>query len=73
LFGDLHAELELFRLNFGEIILLPKVNESINVIEEEICQVQNKMGNVRGDSNVVVPVYIVTLYFMVDNVDSTDT
>jgi hypothetical protein len=31
------------------------------------------MGNVRGDSNVVVPVYIVTLYFMVDNVDSADT
>jgi hypothetical protein len=29
LFGFLHAgQLELFRLNFGEIILLPKVNEA---------------------------------------------
>src|SRR5438128_5636776 len=29
LFGDLHAgQLELFRLNFGEIILLPKINEA---------------------------------------------
>jgi hypothetical protein len=29
LFGDLHAgQLELFCLNFGEIILLPKVNEA---------------------------------------------
>jgi mannosylglycoprotein endo-beta-mannosidase len=29
LFGSLHAgQLELFRLNFGEIILLPKVNEA---------------------------------------------
>ena len=29
LFSDLHAgQLELFRLNFGEIILLPKVNEA---------------------------------------------
>ena len=29
LFTDLHAgQLELFRLNFGEIILLPKVNEA---------------------------------------------
>jgi hypothetical protein len=29
LFADLHAgQLELFRLNFGEIILLPKVNEA---------------------------------------------
>jgi hypothetical protein len=29
LFGILHAgQLELFRLNFGEIILLPKVNEA---------------------------------------------
>jgi hypothetical protein len=28
-FVDLHAgQLELFRLNFGEIILLPKVNET---------------------------------------------
>ena len=29
LFADLHCgQLELFRLNFGEIILLPKVNEA---------------------------------------------
>jgi hypothetical protein len=29
LFGSLHAgQLELFRLNFGEIILLPKINEA---------------------------------------------
>ena len=29
MFTDLHAgQLELFRLNFGEIILLPKVNEA---------------------------------------------
>jgi hypothetical protein len=29
LFSSLHAgQLELFRLNFGEIVLLPKVNEA---------------------------------------------
>ena len=29
LFGALHArQLELFRLNFGEIILLPKINDA---------------------------------------------
>jgi hypothetical protein len=32
LFADLHArKLELFRLNFGEIILLPKINEEERV------------------------------------------
>ena len=32
LFQDFHAgQLELFRLNFGEIILLPKVNEAARI------------------------------------------
>ena len=39
MFTDLHAgQLELFRLNFGEIILLPKVNEAERIQQyRRIC------------------------------------
>ena len=37
-FTDLHAgQLELFRLNFGEIILLPKVNEAERI--QQYCHI----------------------------------
>jgi hypothetical protein len=47
LFGCLHAgQLELFRLNFGEIILLPKVNETERIQQyRPICLLNVSLKN----------------------------
>ena len=58
MFGHLHApQLELFLLNFGEIILLPKVNEAVRIQQyRPICllnvsfKIFTKVATIRQNS-----------------------